>query len=150
MSHHLTRLTDAKLLKVRIDATGRPVKYYSINESFTDEIVIEGTEDETKKQAILFLQSASAHLQVISSLMQERADYFMKHVKKKGKSLAKKSSVTFTFSFLSDEESKVWNEEYERFQQRVKTRLADVRSESPESSPDYIAFGGITPTRTPK
>ena len=74
MSHHLSRFVEGKVFNVRIPDKGRSVKFYSHNPDFKEELIIEGNDSTALKNRILFLESASAHLHVISSLLQERAD----------------------------------------------------------------------------
>jgi len=89
-----------------------------------------------------FLESASAHLQVISN-------FILEHAEKSGPNLAKskktKNRVTFTFHFMSKGESNIWEEEYQNFENRFRERSKEVSSKTP--SLDYIAFGGQVPTR---
>ena len=89
----------------------------------------------------MFLESASAHLQVISNLLHDQAQK-IRDTKSKPKH---KRKVTFTFSYMSKEESKVWDEEYDAFQKRFAERRKTLKKSS--ESLDYIGYGGITPTR---
>ncbi|MBE0526741.1 ArsR family transcriptional regulator [Candidatus Thorarchaeota archaeon] len=142
MSHHLTRFVEEDVLSVRVQSTGRPVKYYQINPHHNEEVVIKDDESEKSAKRRMFLESASAHLQVISN-------FILEHAEKSGEELAKskksKNRVTFTFHFMSKEESKIWEEEYQAFEKRFRERCKEVSSKSP--SMDYIAFGGQVPTR---
>jgi predicted transcriptional regulator len=147
ISHHLARFVDEKVLRFRVKEIGRPVKYYSINPGFTEEIVIEGDMDVTQRKRVAFLESAAAHLQVVSNLIVERAKAVRESTKKAEK---KRQSVTFGFNFLSKEEVGVWLEEYQEFQERLKKRLADVKRDESDRPHDYIAYGGLTPTRRPE
>ena len=142
ISHHLTRFAEEEVFNVRVQSTGRPVKYYSINPHFNEEVVIKSGENEKAAKRRMFLESASAHLQVISNFMLEQAERFGEGPPKSKKS---KSSVTFTFSFMSKEESKIWEEEYQAFEKRFQERRKEVSAKTP--SMDYIAFGGQVPTR---
>ena len=141
MSHHLSRFVEDKVLKVRVQETGRSVKFYSQNPDFKEEMVIEGKDGLTLQKHIMFLESASAHLHVISSLLQERSKKIRKtHTKPK-----LKTTMSFTFSFMSKEEAAIWDEEYYAFQKRFEGRRKVLRKSS--ESLDYIGYGGITPTR---
>jgi DNA-binding transcriptional ArsR family regulator len=146
ISHHLTRFVDEKVLRFRVEEIGRPVKYYSINPGFTEEIIIEGDTDVTRKERVAFLESAAAHLQVISNLIVERANAIRDSTEEAEK---KKQSVTFGFSFLSKEEVGVWLEEYRGFQERLKMRLGEIGREPSDRPHEYIAYGGLTPTQKP-
>jgi DNA-binding transcriptional ArsR family regulator len=142
LSHHLTRFVEENVLSVRVQSTGRPVKYYRINPHYNEEIIIKGDENEKTAKRRMFLKSASAHLQVISNFILEQAEKSELEITKSKKS---NSRVTFTFHYISKEESKIWEEEYQAFEKRFKERLKEVESKT--SSLDYIAFGGQVPTR---
>jgi len=142
MSHHLTRFVEEEVLSVRVERTGRPVKYYQINPHRNEEILIKSGEDETIAKRRMFLESASAHLQVISNFILEQATKSEKELAKSKKS---QNRVTFTFHFMSKEESKIWEEEYQAFEKRFRKRRKDASSKTP--SLDYIAFGGQVPTK---
>ncbi len=146
LSHHLTRFVEEKVLRVRVEETGRPVKYYSVNPGFSEEIVIEGDMSVTRKQRVAFLESAAAHLQVVSNLVADRASALRSGSMTPDKKTPKQS-VTFAFSFLSSKQMELWLEEYEEFQKRVKTRIEGAKRDASESPYDYIAYGGLTPTR---
>ena len=137
ISHHLSRFVEDKLLLVRIQSVGRSVKFYSINPSFTQELVIEAKKDPSGQKKKVFLESSAAHLQVIANLMLERIEAPKK----------KKGSVTFTFSFLSEDDASIWMEEYKQFQKRVRAKLSKTAKDGKDASFSYIAFGGLTPTR---
>jgi len=141
MSHHLTRFVEEEVLNVRVQSTGRPVKYYQINPRHSEEIVIKSDEDEKIARRRMFLESASAHLQVISNFILEQAKKSEQELAKTRKS---KNHVTFTFHFMSKEESKIWEEEYQAFEKRFRERNKEVSSKTPL---DYIAFGGQVPIR---
>lgn len=142
ISHHLTRFVEEGVLSVRVQSTGRPVKYYQINSQHSEEVVIKSGEDEKTANRRMFLESASAHLQVISN-------FILEHAEKSGEELANskkaKDRVTFTFHFMSKEESKIWEQEYQAFVKRFRERCKEVSSKTPTL--DYIAFGGQVPTR---
>ena len=142
MSHHLTRFVEEDVLSVRVQSTGRPVKYYQINPHRNEEVVFKVGEDEKTAKRRMFLESASAHLQVISNFILEQAET---SGKESAKSKRSKNRVTFTFHFMSKEESKIWEEEYQAFEKRFRKRRKDIISKTP--SLDYIAFGGQVPTR---
>ncbi|MHA1864412.1 MAG: helix-turn-helix domain-containing protein [Candidatus Thorarchaeota archaeon] len=142
MSHHLTRFVEEDVLSVRVQSTGRPVKYYQVNSHHNEKILVKSGEDEKIAKRRMFLESASAHLQVISN-------FILEHAEKSGEQLAKskksKDRVTFTFHFMSKEESRIWEEEYQALQKRFMERREELTSTTP--SLDYIAFGGQVPTR---
>ena len=142
ISHHLTRFVEENVLSVRVQSTGRPVKYYQVNPRHTEEILIKSGEDEKAAKRRMFLESASAHLQVISNFILEHAE---ESGKDQTKSKKLKNTVTFTFHFMSREESKVWEEEYQAFEKRFRERRKEVSVKT--HSLDYIAFGGQVPTR---
>ncbi|MHA1908611.1 MAG: ArsR/SmtB family transcription factor [Candidatus Thorarchaeota archaeon] len=138
MSHHLSRFVEEKVLRVRVGSEKyhRSIKYYSINPDFSEELIIESTKDPDGKKRKGFLESSAAHLQVISALMLDRVNAPRK----------KNGTVTFTFSFLSNEDATIWMEEFGRFQKRFQARLGEKSKDASETTHSYIAFGGITPT----
>lgn len=142
LSHHLTRFVEEEILAVRVKSTGRSIKHYSINLQKKKEVIITSAGEKKKNERKLFLESASAHLQVISNLILEKAKEIESSFSKSRKG---RGPVTFTFQFISKEESKIWDEEYKAFEKRFRERCKEVSSETP--SLDYIAFGGQVPTR---
>lgn len=144
LSHHLSRFVKEGVLKVRVQSTGRSVKYYSLNPDYSEKIIETGEGPSSMRKRIAFLESASAYLQVISHLINARAEAM--------KSLTPKSrrktgnSVTFTFNLLTNKQAKVWNEEYLDFEKRVTERCAQITNEDDQSSIDFIAFCGLAPT----
>ena len=145
MSHHLSRFVKERVLNVRIESIGRSVKYYSVNPDYSELIIIEGEGTLNVRKRIAFLESASAHLQVISNIIRERAARLKETTTLPRKK--KEAPVTFTISFISDEEAAIWSEEYSVFEERFRKRCAKIVKETPSSSFDHIAFGGLTPTR---
>ncbi|NHI87969.1 MAG: ArsR family transcriptional regulator [Candidatus Thorarchaeota archaeon] len=141
MSHHLSKFVEAHVFSVRVQETGRSVKYYSHNPDFNEEVIIEGTDDGALRKRLMFLESASAHLQIISTLLLERA----KSALEKQTRSKKGSKVSFTFTFLSKTEADVWNEEYAVFQTRFEERCKDLGESTDRFS--HIGFGGIVPTK---
>jgi DNA-binding transcriptional ArsR family regulator len=146
MSHHLSRFVKEHVLNVRIESIGRSVKYYSINPDYSEQVVIECEGTLNVRKHIVFLESASAHLQVISNLIRERAARLretasLPRKKKRG------APVTFIISFISDEEAEIWAEEYAIFEDRFRKRRDKLVKETSEQSFDHIAFGGIVPTK---
>lgn len=146
MSHHLSRFVKEQVLNVRIESIGRSIKYYSINSNYSEEIIIKGEGSLTIRKRVAFLESASAHLQVISNLILERAEV-MKEPSTTPRPRRKGKPVTFTFSFISDAEAMIWSEEYSVFEKRFRDRCAETKKDTVEQSFDYIAFGGLTPVR---
>ncbi|MFW9981022.1 MAG: ArsR/SmtB family transcription factor [Candidatus Thorarchaeota archaeon] len=145
MSHHLSRFVKERVFNVRIESIGRSIKFYSINPDYSEEIIIEGEGTLSVRKRIAFLESAAAHLQVVSNLIRERAEKLREETtlpRKKG------MSVTFTISFISNKEAMIWGEEYASFQERFRKRCETIAKDSEDSCFDYIAFGGLTPTRS--
>ena len=141
MSHHLSILVESHVFSVRIQETGRSVKYYSHNPDFSEEVVIEGSDSLSLRKKLMFLESASAQLQVISNILQERA----KSIRDIPAKSRKDTKVAFTFSFLSKLEADIWHEEYDAFQRRFTNRCKTVEKSTDRFA--YIGFGGVTPTR---
>ena len=96
MSHHLTRFVEEDVLIVRVQSTGRPVKYYQVNPHHNEEVVFKGGEDEKTAKRRMFLESASAHLQVISNFILEQAET---SGQKSAKSTRSKNRGNIYFSF---------------------------------------------------
>lgn len=143
LSHHMTRFVKESVLNVRVESTGRLVKYYSINTAYSEEIILEGEGTLAVRKRRSFLESASAHLQVISNLILERVEMLKEEPQKRRRG----KPVTSTISFVSDAEAKIWSEEYSIFETRFRDRCKAEISDSKEPSFDYIAYGGLTPTR---
>jgi DNA-binding transcriptional ArsR family regulator len=142
ISHHLSRFVKEGVFNVSIDPIGRAVKYYSINPLYSEEIIIEGEVLPAVRKRIAFLESASAHLQVISNIMRERAVSL-----RESTSLPRKrgAPTTFSISFISKEEADAWVEEYTLFEERFRKKRDKIVKGTPEPSTDYIAFGGLAP-----
>jgi DNA-binding transcriptional ArsR family regulator len=143
MSHHLSRFVRERVFNVRIETIGRSVKYYSINPDYSEEIITEGEGTLSVRKRIAFLESASAHLQVISNVMRERAEKL-----RESTTLPRKKGVpiTFTISFISKEEAEAWTEEFHLFEERFRKKRDEIMKETSEPGFEYIAFGGLTPT----
>jgi DNA-binding transcriptional ArsR family regulator len=157
LTHHLTKLVEAKALLVRVQELGRPIKYYRLNEDIEDRLVIEGDDDsvETLQKRIAFLESAIAHLQMITNLAHEsvsqrRQELALKEViRKKTKPKSRKRTlrqVCFTFLLLNDEGVRIWNQEYDRFVEKVEDMLREQqRSNQSNTQSRHIAFAGLFP-----
>ena len=145
MSHHLSRFVKERVLNVRIESIGRSVKYYSVNPDYSELIIIEGKGTLNVRKRIAFLESASAHLQVISNIIRERAARLKETTTLPRKK--KEAPVTFTISFISDEEAAIWSEEYAILEDRFRKRCDKLVKDTSDSSFNHIAFGGLTPTR---
>ena len=143
LSHHLTRFVKESVLNVRVESIGRLVKYYSINTAYSEKIILDGDGTLNMRKRKAFLESASAHLQVISNLILERA----KMLEEKPQKRRRGKPVTFTFHFVSDSEAKIWSEEYSTFETRFRNRCKTEIAEIKEPSFDYIAYCGLTPTK---
>jgi DNA-binding transcriptional ArsR family regulator len=141
MSHHLSKFVEAHVFTVRVQETGRSVKYYSHNPDFSEEVVIEGSDNESLRKRLMFLESASAQLQIISNILQEQA----KSIRDMSAKSRKAAKVAFTFIFLSKSEADIWNDEYNAFQKRFTDRCKTMEKSGDRFQ--YIGFGGITPTK---
>ncbi|MFW9789450.1 MAG: ArsR/SmtB family transcription factor [Candidatus Thorarchaeota archaeon] len=142
MSHHLSRFVEEKVFQVRVQEMGRAIKFYSHNPDFMEEVCIEGKDTIALEERIMFLKSASAHLHIVSNLLQAKAD----RIEKNQSSSEMKSRVAFTFDFMSKEAADIWNEEYNAFLARFEERRKSVK-ESSKGAREYIGYGGITPTK---
>lgn len=141
MSHHLSMLVEAHVFNVRVQETGRSVKYYSHNPDFSEEVVIEGSDNTSLRNRLMFLESASGQLHVISNILQEQA----KSIRDTRVKSRKATKVVFTFAFLSKSEADIWNEEYGACQKRFIDRCKTVEKSTDRFA--YIGFSGITPTK---
>ena len=141
MSHHLSKFIDGKVLKFRVQEQGRAVKIYSRNPEFKEEIILQGSDDTSIKNRVIFLESTAVHLNAISSLLSDKAQQLREGTSSSGSG----SKVSFTFNFLTKVEADIWYKEYNEFQKRFEERRKSLRDSS--DSLDYIGYGGITPTR---
>jgi len=105
ISHHLTRFVKEEVLSVRIHSTGRAVKLYSINPNYSETLILNSKDDTNRRKRQIFLETASAHLQVISNLMLERSQA-IENVTSKELGFGKQ--VVFTFDFIPEEHTKIW------------------------------------------
>jgi DNA-binding transcriptional ArsR family regulator len=144
MSHHLSLFVKKDVFSVRVQSVGRPTKYYSINQDFIRESIIEGTDAPARRKKRIFVESAAAHLQIITNLVLEEARSLSERESKQGKKsrISKKIPITFAFSLNSDENAVIWSEEFEAFQKRLRNRIPRKDEEEEESSIDYISFAG--------
>ncbi|MFX1476337.1 MAG: ArsR/SmtB family transcription factor [Promethearchaeota archaeon] len=157
LTHHLTKLVAAKALRVRVQELGRPVKYYRLNEEIQEEVVIgkETGSVEALKQRIAFLESAVAHLQMITNLAREAALQRRSELEETTRSekTAERTprrrtqrQVCFTFLLLSDKEVLIWNQEYNQFLKTVNEKLQGTRRKTQKTKqPKHVAFAGLLP-----
>ncbi len=157
LTHHLTKLVEAKVLRVRVQELGRPIKYYRLNEEIEERVVIKETDDpiQTLKQRIAFLESSVAHLQMITNLARESANQRSrelaqeKGIDKRSERESRKKAprqVCFTFLMLDDEGVRIWNQEYDRFIKQVEDKLQEIQRTTPSSTQSrHIAFAGLLP-----
>ncbi|MFW9907601.1 MAG: ArsR/SmtB family transcription factor [Candidatus Thorarchaeota archaeon] len=139
ISHHLTRFVNERVLAVRVGSEKytRNVKYYRINPDYSEDLLIDSAQDPEGQKRKAFIESAAAHLQVVSNLMLE----YSRGPKESA------AGVVFTFNILSEEDAKTWMEEYSRFQKRIQSICEKGIAECANTSFSYLAFGGIIPSR---
>ena len=141
MSHHLSMLVEAHVFTVRVQETGRSVKYYSHNPDFSEDVVIEGSDSLSLRKRLMLVESASAQLQIISNILQEQA----RSIREMPTKSHRAAKVAFTFVFLSKPEADIWNEEHDAFQKRFTDRCKTMEKSADRFA--YIGFGGITTTK---
>jgi DNA-binding transcriptional ArsR family regulator len=146
LTHHLTKFVKAKVFSVRVESTGRPIKHYSLNRDFEEAVVIADKDDEdtsSLKKRVTFLESAAAHLQMISNLTRTLAHKLAKNAKLERPS---KGPVCFVFSLLSDEEAAIWNKHHNRFLAEVESEIKKLaKSGNQDSQTRHVAFSGLIP-----
>ncbi len=148
MSHHLSKLVKAGLLEVKIQATGRPIKYYSIKKSskIIKEIKIRepSYDEKTKKsEKVLFFQSATAQLQMISNLMKDTAT----EISKKKIEELEIENFTFTMQIFSSAAAKITQKRFKKFIVELNKELKDIEKEREDTPNEQIHFffSGIFP-----
>jgi DNA-binding transcriptional ArsR family regulator len=146
LTHHLTKFVESKVLDVRVESTGRPIKHYSLNKDFEEAVVIADKDDEDTsgiKKRVTFLESTAAHMQMIANLTRTLA-----HNLAKSTDLDRPSSepICFVFSLLSDEEAPIWNRHHSRFMAEVESEIKTLAKEgTQESKTQHVAFSGLIP-----
>lgn len=146
LTHHLSKFVEADVFKFRVQALGRPTKYYSLNE-IKREIVLKGASSEEKLQKrILFLESAASHLQIVTHIARERAKFLNEELEGKEKQNPKKVMLSFTFNLYNEKDAKIWNREFISFSKSIKSKLeGSERKPNTEEKCVYVAISGLFP-----
>ncbi|MHA2356548.1 MAG: winged helix-turn-helix domain-containing protein [Candidatus Thorarchaeota archaeon] len=145
LTHHLTKFVKAKVFNVRVESTGRPVKYYSLNKDFEEVVVIDCEDEETTtlQRRITFLESAAAHMQMIANLTKALARRTSEGLKIERSNA---EAVSFVFSLLSEKEAAIWNKHHRKFLKAVESEImVKIPKNESSNSPTHIAFSGLIP-----
>jgi len=148
MSHHLSKLVKAGLLKVRIQSSGRPMKYYSLK---TSSKILKGKkvkelmygEETKKKEKVRFFQSATVQLQMISNLMKDTSTEISKNKIEE----SDMDNFAFTMQIFSSAAASVAKERFSKFIKDLNKELKEIEKESDNSvdEPLHFLFSGIFP-----
>jgi len=140
LTHHLTRFVEAEVFRVRVDATGRPIKHYSIRDDFEETVVVDGHKSsaEALEKKIAFMESTAAHMQMVANLAKMTARQISEEASPKGKD---SHQTVFVFNMLSDEDAKVWTKHHGAFIANVQSELeAKDRFDKQKTQ---VAFSGL-------
>jgi DNA-binding transcriptional ArsR family regulator len=150
LTHHLTKMVQKGIFEVRVQSTGRPIKYYRIKKSTDQPILIERVYDDKipeqeLRNRITILESAIAHLQVITTTTQRMARQLIGELKSKDRRIDKQQIVSFSFSLLASEEAEILNKKYMKFLKEIQDDLQKIKIDAEKDTPDYLVFSGIVP-----
>ena len=139
MSHHLTKLVNAGLLEVKIQSTGRPLKYYSLRQK--TKIVYD--EKHKKSDKVQFFQSATAQIQMIANMMKETSIEISSN--KLGDT--KVENFTFTMQIVSAEAAKIIQTKFREFMKDLTEELKKIENENEDYSEEqnHFFFSGLFP-----
>ena len=154
LTHHLTKMVEEGIFDVRVQAIGRPIKYYRISESMTKRLIIKKTDkgedsEQSLRNRIAYLESAIAHLQVITTTTQRLAKELIDELKTidQKKQVGKLPKLlTFSFSLLSEKEAELLSGRYTKLIKEIQDELREMDSKKDKPSPNYIMFSGLIPT----
>ncbi len=139
LTHHLTKFVEAGIFIVDIPATGRPVKYYRLNEVFEETIIVEGISSHSVKERIMFLESTATHLHVVADLARRLASQLKEHSKPL-------SQIGFIFNLMTREEVDIWNKHYTKFMENVSEEIKKKKLELKKNKEcTHVAFSGFLP-----
>lgn len=148
MSHHLSKLVKAGLLEVRIQSAGRPIKYYSLK---TSSKILKGkkvkeltySEEPKKTEKVLFFQSATVQLQMISNLMKDTAT----EISKKKSEEIEMDNFAFTMQIFSSAAANVAKKRFSKFIKELNEELKEIEKGNEDSleEPLHVLFSGIFP-----
>jgi DNA-binding transcriptional ArsR family regulator len=150
ISHHLKRLVEEGVLDVRVEATGRPVKYYSVSERYLRPVKDDSLYDESDWLAIhvSWLEHAIVQLQAITNVAAVAAKRLKtlhsirnNHDFEIPESLRflESSPKLFVLHHINERDAEVWLKEYMKFVERFEKKL------SKGDNPTHLAFSGLLP-----
>lgn len=146
LTHHLSKFVEADVFKFRVQALGRPTKYYSLKELKREIVLKDEMSKENLRNRILFLESAASHLQIVTHIARERAKLLNEVLEGKEKQDPKKVMVSFTFNLYNEKAARIWNREFISFSKSVKSKLEGIdRSPITDEKRVYVAISGLFP-----
>ena len=153
LTHHLTKMIEAGIFEVRVQTIGRPIKYYRISEALNRRVIIEKSDkgeiqEQTSRNRIAYLESAIAHLQVITTTTQRITRQLIEELKiANQKTEAKKTPqlMTFSFSLLTEKEVGVLSRKYTKFIKEIQEDLKEMKDKIDKEPSNYLMFSGLIP-----
>lgn len=146
LTHHLSKFVEADVFKVRIQALGRPTKYYSLNELKREVVLKDDSSEENLRKRILLLESAASHLQIVTHIARERVKLLNQELEGKEKQDLNKALVCFTFNLFNEDAAKIWNREFSAFSKSLLRKLDRIeRTPDAEENSRYVAISGLFP-----
>ncbi len=151
MSHHLTKLVNAGLLDVKVQSTGRPLKYYSLKKTskiMQEENVVKLTynEESKKSEKNLFFQSATAQLQMIANLMKD-TESIINSEKNREKDI---KNFAFTMNIFSSEAAVIAQRKMKIFIKELSEELKILENNEDHTKEKvHFFFSGLFPILTP-
>ncbi|MHA1958719.1 MAG: ArsR/SmtB family transcription factor [Candidatus Thorarchaeota archaeon] len=149
ISHHLKRLVEEGVLDVRVEATGRPVKYYTVSDRYLrpakDDMFDKG---DWLAQRASWLEHAIVQLQAITNV----AEVAAKRLKivlsirnnhdidiPKSLTILETSPKFFMLHHINERDAEVWLKEHRKFVERFEKKM------STGDDPTHLAFSGLLP-----
>ncbi|MHA1928624.1 MAG: ArsR/SmtB family transcription factor [Candidatus Thorarchaeota archaeon] len=146
LTHHLSKFVKAEVFKVRVEALGRPTKYYSLKEMKREIMVKDESSEENLRKHILILESAASHLQIVTHIARERARLLGEQLEEKKKSDPSKTLVSFTFNLFNEKAAKIWNREIKAFNKSLSQKLKGLqKTQDTKERNLYVAVSGLFP-----
>ena len=152
LTHHLVKMVEASIFEVRVQTLGRPVKFYRISESLNKKVVIEKSDkgenlEQTQRQRIAYMESAIAHLQVITTTTQRITKQLIEEVRitNQKKEIKKPQLMTFSFSLLTEKEAEVLSRKYSKFLKELQEELKELKDKNNKEPSNYLMFSGLIP-----
>ena len=158
LTHHLTKMVETGLLDVRIQSTGRPIKYYSLSKEQKQKIIINtkinrdiGPEEKLRNK-INYLETIIAYVQVVNNSVQKVTKQLANNLillSQSNDDLDKETIdpyqlLNFSFRLVSDDGAKEWNKRFERFHKESLKEISKSETDM-VGEPKHIVFSGIVP-----